>query len=253
MLLTVDKAVSLQNCAFQGGTVAIKDLTVQFAGGKNAYTTFNGTNLLVAGNNGALIANSAISVTGSTFIFNDASSFKTNYQVDLSASRINVYDNSTMLSAGSDGSSVNLSNSSQIVIGSGIRTSTASFAVSGSAFNINVYDNSSIVLGNQNNAYSNSSKYNAASSLTTCTGTDAAPHADAVYLYLTTNASAGSGGQTFIQPTSTSSTSGLNLTAPLVISGSAKSKFIVNATGKVSGSDTTCGMNPPVFGFKPVP
>ncbi|HZE83348.1 MAG TPA: T9SS type A sorting domain-containing protein [Puia sp.] len=166
MLLTVDKAVSIQNCAFQGGTVAVKDLTIQFAGGKNVYTTFNGTNLLVAGNNGALIANSAISVTGSTFIFNDASSFKTNYQIDLSASRINVYDNANMLSTGSDGSSINLSNSSQIVIGSGIRTSTASFAVSGSAFNINVYDNSSIVLGNQNNAYSNSSKYNAASSLT---------------------------------------------------------------------------------------
>lgn len=93
----------------------------------------------------------------------------------------------------------------------------------------------------------------AAGATTSCTGTDAAPNADAVYLYLTTNASAGSGGQTFIQPTSTSSTSGLNLTAPLTITGSAKSKFVVNATGKVSGSDVTCGMNPPVFGFKPVP
>ncbi|MEP6875960.1 MAG: hypothetical protein ABI887_16500 [Burkholderiales bacterium] len=93
----------------------------------------------------------------------------------------------------------------------------------------------------------------AAGSPTSCTGTDAAPNADAVYLYLTTNASAGSGGGTFVQPTSVSSTSGLNLTAPLTISGSAKSKFVVNATGKVSGSDTTCGMNPPVFGFKPVP
>jgi hypothetical protein len=93
----------------------------------------------------------------------------------------------------------------------------------------------------------------AAGAMTSCTGTDAVPNADAVYLYLTTNASAGSGGQTFTQPTSVSSTSGLNLTAPLVISGSAKSKFVVNATGKVSGSDVTCGMNPPVFGFKPVP
>lgn len=93
----------------------------------------------------------------------------------------------------------------------------------------------------------------AAGATTNCTGTDAAPNADAVYLYLTTNASAGSGGQTFIQPTSASSTSGLNLTAPLTIAGSAKSKFVVNATGKVSGSDVTCGMNPPVFGFKPVP
>lgn len=93
----------------------------------------------------------------------------------------------------------------------------------------------------------------AAGSVTSCTGTDAAPHADPVYLYLTTNASAGSGGQTFTQPTSASSTNGLHLTAPLVISGSAKSKFVVNATGKVSGADVACGMNPPVFGFQPVP
>ncbi len=83
-----------------------------------------------------------------------------------------------------------------------------------------------------------------------CTGTDTAPAADTVYLYLTTNSSAGSGGQTFSQPTSTVSGNGLNLTAPLVISGNAKSKFVVNASGKVDGSHGPCGMNPPVFGFE---
>jgi hypothetical protein len=88
---------------------------------------------------------------------------------------------------------------------------------------------------------------------TPCTGTDPAPNADVVYLYLTTNASAGSGGTTFLQPTSTSSTNGLNLTAPLVIAGTARSKFIVNATGRVDGSFATCGMNPPVFGFQALP
>src|SRR5438445_34516 len=31
--LTIDKAVTLQNCAFLGGTLSIKDLTLQFAGG----------------------------------------------------------------------------------------------------------------------------------------------------------------------------------------------------------------------------
>ena len=36
---------------------------------------------------------------------------------------------------------------------------------------------------------------------------------------------------------------------PLVIAGSAKSKFVVNASGKVDGSYSTCGMNPPIFGF----
>src|SRR5690349_12663691 len=50
-----------------------------------------------------------------------------------------------------------------------------------------------------------------------CNGTDAAPVSDTVYLYLTTNASAGTGGgNTFMQPTGPTSTNGLNLTAPLV-------------------------------------
>lgn len=88
---------------------------------------------------------------------------------------------------------------------------------------------------------------------TACTGTDPAPVADPVYMYLTTNASAGSGGQTFMQPTGVGSTNGLNLTAPLVILGSTRSKFVVNASGKVAGSDITCGMNPPVFGFQRLP
>ena len=86
-----------------------------------------------------------------------------------------------------------------------------------------------------------------------CTGTDAAPVSDTVYLYLTTNASAGTGGNTFMQPTGAGSTNGLNLTAPLVIAGAAKSKFIVNATGMVGDDGVSCGMNPPVFGFQKLP
>ena len=88
---------------------------------------------------------------------------------------------------------------------------------------------------------------------TACMGTDAAPVSDAVYLYLTTNASAGTGGSTFMPPTDASSTNGLNLTAPLVIAGSARSKFIVNASGKVGDDGVSCGMNPPVFGFQKLP
>lgn len=88
---------------------------------------------------------------------------------------------------------------------------------------------------------------------TVCTGTDALPRSDIVYLYLTTNASAGSGGSTFMQPTGPASTNGLNLTAKLVIAGAAKSKFIVNATGKVGDDGVSCGMNPPVFGFQKLP
>jgi hypothetical protein len=88
---------------------------------------------------------------------------------------------------------------------------------------------------------------------TVCSGTAAAPVSDTVYLYLTTNAAAGSDGNTFLQPTDPGSGHGLNLTAPLVIAGFAKSKFIVNATGKVGDDGVACGMNPPVFGFQKLP
>jgi hypothetical protein len=61
------------------------------------------------------------------------------------------------------------------------------------------------------------------------------------------------GGNTFMQPTGTGSPNGLNLTAPLVIAGTAKSKFIVNAAGKVGDDGVSCGMQPPVFGFQKLP
>ncbi len=88
---------------------------------------------------------------------------------------------------------------------------------------------------------------------TNCTGTSATASADVVYMYLTTNASAGTGGNTFMQPLNANSTNGINLAAPLVIAGTAKSKFIVNAAGKIDGSSGYCGMNPPVFGFQKLP
>ncbi len=83
-----------------------------------------------------------------------------------------------------------------------------------------------------------------------CTGTDTAPVSNTVFLYLSTNATAGTSGDTFLQPDSASSSYGLNLAAPLVINGSARSKFVVNATGKVDGANGPCGLNPPVFGFQ---
>ena len=88
---------------------------------------------------------------------------------------------------------------------------------------------------------------------TVCNGTDAAPVSDVVYLYLSTGTPAGTkGGNAFQQPTTTT-INGLNLTAPLVIAGTAKSKFIVNATGKVGDDGVSCGMEPPVFGFQKLP
>ena len=88
--------------------------------------------------------------------------------------------------------------------------------------------------------------------VTACTGTDAAPQADRVYMYLTTNPSVGNGGGGLMQPTDANSTNGLLLSAPLVIAGKAKSKFVVNAAGRVGSDGTSCGMNPPAFGFQKV-
>jgi hypothetical protein len=93
----------------------------------------------------------------------------------------------------------------------------------------------------------------AGGSPTLCHGTTnpnpESPVVDIVYLYLTTNSSAGTDGNTFLQPPDASSGHGLRLTTPLVISGTARSKFVVNATGKVDDTATPCGMNPPIFGF----
>lgn len=82
----------------------------------------------------------------------------------------------------------------------------------------------------------------------------ASAHPDVVYLYLTTGRIGSGGGNAFLQPlTPNDTTYGVNLTAPLVVAGTATSKFVVNATGKVDGSAGSCGMNPPVFGFQKLP
>jgi hypothetical protein len=74
---------------------------------------------------------------------------------------------------------------------------------------------------------------------------------DVVYLYLTTGRSVLGGGNTFLQPLPPHSTDhGVNLTSPLVVSGTATAKFVVTAKNAVDGSGPSCGMNAPVFGFK---
>jgi hypothetical protein len=77
---------------------------------------------------------------------------------------------------------------------------------------------------------------------------------DVVYLYLTTGRVGTGGGNAFLQPLAPNNTSyGVSLTSPLVISGTATAKFVVNAAGKVDGSSASCSMNPPVFGFQKLP
>jgi hypothetical protein len=72
-----------------------------------------------------------------------------------------------------------------------------------------------------------------------------------VYLYLTTGRIGSGGGNAFLQPLAPNNTTyGVNLTSPLVVSGTATAKIVVTAKNAVDGSGPSCGMNAPVFGFK---
>jgi len=149
--LTIDESVTCQNCTFEGGTVSMTNQTfnIQYTGSVAA-TSFIGTKLIANGTS-KVIVNAPLSLTGSTFTFNNTASLTTSYQVDLLASKINLNDNTSMMSTGSASTPINLVGSSQIVIGSGTKTSSAIFTVSGPT--LDVIDNSSVSLGNENNVF----------------------------------------------------------------------------------------------------
>lgn len=155
--LTIDESVTCQNCTFEGGTVSMSNqtLNIQYTGSLTT-TSFIGTNL-VANGTSKVIVNAPLSLTGSTFTFNNTASLTTSYEVDLLASKINLNDNTSMMSTGSASTPINLVGSSQIVIGSGSKTSAAIFTVSGPT--LNVVDNSSVSLGNENNVFFNWADY----------------------------------------------------------------------------------------------
>jgi hypothetical protein len=75
---------------------------------------------------------------------------------------------------------------------------------------------------------------------------------DIVYLYMSTGKTSVGGGHAFEQPTGPD-TYGVPLTSPLVIAGTARSKFVVNLTNKVNGSVSPCGIDAPTFNFQKLP
>jgi hypothetical protein len=82
--------------------------------------------------------------------------------------------------------------------------------------------------------------------------TSSAP--DVVYLYLTTGRIGSGGGNAFLQPLPPNTTThGVSLSAPLIVSGTATAKFVANAAGQVDGAGGSCSMNPPAFGFQKLP
>jgi len=156
--LTVNGTETCQNCTFSGGTVAITSQTfnIQYTGGVTT-TNFNGTNLVAAGT-AKVVVNAPLSLSNAIFTFNNTASMTTSYNVSLDGSTIYLNDNTSMTSNGGASTTVNLVNSSRIVIGNGSLTSSAIFTVSGPTMNI--YDNSSVAVANQNNVYYNWSSYN---------------------------------------------------------------------------------------------
>jgi hypothetical protein len=156
--LTINQSVTCQNCTFQGGTIVINNqtLNLQYSGSETT-TFFSGTKLQVSGNNAKVVVNAPLLLTGSTFTFNDGSSFSTSYEVDLLASKIYLNDNATMMSTGSSSTPINLISNSQIVIGNGSQTSSAAFTVSGPS--LNLFDQSTVSVANVNNAYYNWANY----------------------------------------------------------------------------------------------
>ena len=160
--LDVNESATCQNCTFSGGTLSISSetLNIQYAGNSPVTTSFNGTTVLISGTS-QVIVNAPLSLTNASFTFSNTSSMTTSYNVSLSASKIYLDGNSSMTTNGGPNTTIDLSNSSQIVIGNGSTTTTAIFTVSGPT--LNLYDNSTVALANQNSVYYNWANYNYAS------------------------------------------------------------------------------------------
>jgi len=156
--LTMDEGVTCQNCTFSGGKIVISSQTLNLQYANSLATTyFTGTTLQVNGT-GQVVVNAPLSLTGSTFTFNNTSYFNTSYEVNMVSSTVNLYDNSTMYSTGGSNVPINLISSSRIVIGDGSQTSNAALTVSGPA--LTLFDLSTVSLGNVNNVYNNWASFN---------------------------------------------------------------------------------------------
>lgn len=157
--LTIDKAVVCQNCTFQGGAIVMADqtLNIQYTGSSPVTTFFKGTKLQVSGNNGKLAVNAPLSLSNTSFTFGDGSLLSTSYEVDLTASTINLSDNSSMVSTGSASTPINLVSNSHIVVGNGSQVSTAMLMLSGPT--LSLYDQSTVIVDNDNNTYYNWANY----------------------------------------------------------------------------------------------
>lgn len=98
----------------------------------------------------------------------------------------------------------------------------------------------------------NTLTYGAATSVTGANSQDIA-NANKVLLFLSTGTSGtGQTGQAFLQPSDApSSTKGIHLGAPFVVSsGGGSGTFVVNFDGALDGGQNPCDLGPPTFNFR---
>src|SRR5579863_6334963 len=93
--LTIDENATCQNCVISGGAMSMtgETLNIQYTGSETA-TDFNNTSLTVS--NGTVTVNAPLDLSSSTFILSNGSSMTTSYNDSLTASTIQLFDNSTM-------------------------------------------------------------------------------------------------------------------------------------------------------------
>ena len=172
--LTISQAGTCNNCTFNGGNIAVQNtITCQpcsFSGNNitmtnqsinpNSQTTSFQNVVLTANGTASVTANTPVTITNSTFTFNDNGYFNNNGgQLDISGSTLTFSGNSYFIA---NAGPVNLKNASKLVAGNGVLSSQAYIKMNGPA--LNIYDAaSSIVLANSNNYYFNWGNFNSLS------------------------------------------------------------------------------------------
>ncbi|MBS1599196.1 MAG: T9SS type A sorting domain-containing protein [Bacteroidetes bacterium] len=146
--------VNCQPCTFSGNTITIKDKVLKPNSGTTSFSNVNFT----ANGDGSILANTAVTITSSTFTFNSTTFFKNNGgQLDVTSSILTFNDDTYFLATAGP---VNLKTSSKLIAGNGTVSSTAYIKMNGPT--LNVYDASLISIKNKNNSYFNWGSYNAA-------------------------------------------------------------------------------------------
>ena len=159
--LTVNQDETCQGCTISGGNMAMGAHTLNLQSATGTQTVyFNNVNFII--NGGTVTVNEPLSLTGSNFTFNGASTFTTSYQDDFVNSQIRLNGSSTMSTTGAATVNVNMSSGSVIQIGDGTNTSTATLTINGPT--LNIYDTSSVKAEANTNNFVDWSNYNTATS-----------------------------------------------------------------------------------------